>query len=266
MYLNQLPDYLQKEAIEIAHDSNHEFNFIISKDPILDKLDSMDFSMDFERKCTQAFLGLPVELEGKKFKPITLLTWHVLWSIGSPIVKDDLKNASLEDLDIFFYLIDNKFDGDFNALKKKAAYYCLSKFDIDYFSKLPKVLMSLVRMAFHPLTFFPVMQHMEGKMNIMFDTAWMSSLTSIVHSQTGLSIEEILGKPLVFCYFYALQFAKQNGTKNLGRQPLEETLKMKAERLCELLTDWFIKRKLIKEDERQSVIDLMKVKRESDNG
>ena len=162
----------------------------------------------------------------------------------------------MADLDVFFYLLENGFDGDYEALKKNADLYCLATFNADQFPLLPKVLMTSIRIAFFPLTFIPSTVHLEGKKKVLFDSDWLASITSIVHEETGLTADEIMKKPLCFCEYYFLQFLRKNGEKHIERQPEEETSRLKAKRYCELLIEWAVKQQIIKEDEKE---DMMKI-------
>ena len=259
MYLNRLPDKLKEEVRRIANapDGDHPFNHIFSEDPVFKKLEELDFSMDFERLCTQTFLGLPIEMHGEKFKAITPLVWHVLWSINSPLSRDDFNDATVEDMDVFFYLIENGFDGDFASLKHKADCYCLKRYTAEVIPHLPEVMIMLIRLAFFPLTFYPSEVHTVGKQKSIFDVEWLASITSLAHLECGDGVADLMKKPLQYSTFYFLEYAKQNGTKDIGRQPLEETLKMKVERVCELLCDWFVKQNLITEDEKDGIFTLL---------
>ncbi len=225
MYLNRLkflPEKLQDEIKAISRNQFHGFNYFISDDEVLNKLDMLDFSLDFERLCSQAMLGKPIEVDGIKINPITPLIWHTLWCCGSPITNQDLKHTTVADLDIFFYLLENGFDGDYEALKKNADLYCLATFNADQFPLLSKVLMTSIRIAFFPLTFIPSNVHLEGKKKVLFDADWLASITSIVHEETGLTADEIMKKPLCFCEYYFLQFLRKNGEKHIERQHEEE--------------------------------------------
>ena len=95
---------------------------------------------------------------------------------------------------------------------------------------------------------------------------WIANITSLAHLASGDSISDLLRKPLAYSTFYFLEWAKQNGTKDIGRQPQEETLKMKMERYSELLCEWFVKQNLITEEEKDEIYKLLTTEEEKKDG
>ena len=255
MYLQGLPDKINQELIAISKDIQHPFNWRISEDKILDELDEMDFSMSDERKCTQAFLGYPIAFYGFKFKPISLIMWHVLWSISSPVLGSNINDIKVKDLDVFFYLLENKFDGDFENLEKNSDLFCMKHYS-KIFMHLPEIMLQLIKISFSPLQVFPA-KVVNEKHKMLADVDWLAGHLSCVHEMTGLSPDEILHKSLTYCCSFFVQKARKNGVKNLERQPREEVLKMKDERYVELLCDWLIEKGLIEATEKAKYFKMM---------
>jgi hypothetical protein len=61
---------------------------------------------------------------------------------------------------------------------------------------------------------------------------------------------EIMDLPMTACSYYYVQSARKNGVKNIGRLPDEEILKQQDVRSCEIIADYFVKKGILKPEER----------------
>lgn len=100
MYFKTLPEHVKQGIIKINRDEVFRERF--RHDPVLDELDEEDLSLDeCKSHLEQVFSGY-ITVNGRKYKPMTLAAWSLLWANNSPFVRNS-KAVAIEDLDKFFF-------------------------------------------------------------------------------------------------------------------------------------------------------------------
>lgn len=207
------------------------------------------------------FKNIPLKIGSREWKHITLDEICFLYAIENPLVKTSCKREiTLIDLIIFLYVTQSP-DFQQSELRtltaKSGAWYNSAGMDYDEAVTAVDKILSL---AFQPMDFFPpsTSEQLVGKKETAFDSDWCAAMISAVHQMTGLLPEQILKMPVATCGWYFLQFAKQQGTKNLERKSNAEIIYEMDIRCNEMIVQRLIEKGIIKEEERDYYLECLK--------
>lgn len=246
MYFSTLSKELQQAVRALTADK--EFQDLFGHDPVLDKLDEDKCDVKRSFLELQAIITGKVIINGRSYNALTPQDWAFLWILGSPLVS--FKEATKTDAELFFYVIDH----DFDVLDPVKIF----ELSVGYLDGLgiPEdealcAAKTIIGISFSALSMMPhaVNVQVKNEHEETFDADWLTSIISTVHDVTGLKPDEVMKLPLCSCSYYYVQAARKNGAKNIERLPSEEILKLQDERTCRLITDYFIKKGVIKEED-----------------
>jgi hypothetical protein len=254
MFFSKIQDKDLQEAI-LQLKKDEVFLHTLKMDEELHMLD------EEQNECKRVFpelcstVGLKVKIEGDFYSPVKLLPYCFLWAIESPLLRDDNKDVTMLDLELFFYLLDHEVETDMEALIKKASGE-LQRRNLTY-DKAFSVVKALLQLAFSPLKMLP-QRHGGGKQDASFDADTLTDIASKVHEMTGFTVDDVMNKmSLTACCFYYVQWAKKQGMKNIEKITDEELMKRLVYRYCELITDRLIELNKLPKEERENFIHLI---------
>ena len=256
MYFQKLEKKYQEAIKALAVDA--EFQKRFNEDEVLNKLDEEKFdpSICFSELCST--VGIPLVIDDKKYNSVKLFQYVYLWCIDSPLTKDNGKNITELDLDIFFYTLDNKIDSDAVSLSIKALGE-VKRRNLT-FENAMVIARTLINLAFQPLRMFPsTSSAVVGNQQPAFDADWLTSMVAKVHDVTGNTPDYIMNNmSLSACCFYYIQWCRIQGAQNISKRTSEEILKAQSERTDEMIAERLIELKVLKEEEKQEFINTIR--------
>ena len=253
MYFNNV-DKKYHEAIK-ALTKDAEFQKRYASDPVLDKLDEEKFdpATCYSELCST--INIPIIIEGQRYPAIKLLQFVYLWCIDSPLAKNNDKEITELDLDVFFYTLEHPITENILSLSTSAIGETrkrgLSIEDGEIVAK------TLISFAFQPLRMFPKAQNtIIGNEEPEFDTDWMTAMIGKVHTVTGYTPDYIMNNlSLCACCFYYVQWARMQGAQNIAKRTSEEIIKAQFERTTELVAERLIELGVLKEEDKAQFIE-----------
>lgn len=249
MFFENVPQKYVEHIKALTKDQS--FHEKINNDKILDELDDemFDPAICYAELCST--IGLPINIDGRKFKAVNLLQYVYLWCIGSPLIKSSKEKVTEADLDIFFYTLNNKIE-DAVTLSTKALGE-IKRLNLDLKTAI-SIAYTLIDLAFQPLKMFPSSPN-EGAKKCEFDTDWLTSMVAKVYSVTGLTPDYIMNNlSLTACCYYYVQWCRMQGAKDIEKRTPEEILKAQSERMDELLADRLIEIGALSEDDKKEFL------------
>lgn len=259
MYFKDLTFEVQTAVRDLTKDA--EFQRRFGTDETLDKLDSERWDPSKMLAEWMCFRNRPLKIGNFEWKHLTIDDICFLYAIENPIIKSS-KTKEVTDLDmaIFCYVTQCP---DFNAndisgiAMKAKLWFGSTGIEINDASK---AISRLVSLAFEPLDFFPPSpeEQLMGSKEACFDSDWCASMISTTHQMTGLLPEQILKMPVAACGWYFIQYAKQNGTKNIGRKSNAQIIYEMDIRSNELIVERLIEKGVIKEEDRDYYLECLK--------
>lgn len=256
MFFSKLPKDIQEGIKGLTKDKIFQDRF--GHDPQLDELDDEKFNAAESLRDLLTTLNFKFKYKGKSFNNLTPLTWCYLWCIESPFVKETSKQATVADLNLFFYTLENGVHDDGiveNAAK--AIGWCKNHNLTE--EEAVDAINKLIIASFAPLKMFPATNTKTiGKQMSLFDADWITGLVSKVHSVTGYSPDYIMNEMSMTaaCYYY-IQYCRMQGVQQIERRPDEEILRLQDVRACELIAERLVELNVIKEEDKADLIKKM---------
>ena len=235
-----------------------EFQKRFNDDEVLNKLDEEKFdpALCYSEMCSVA--GIPIIIDGKKYPAVKLLQYVYLWCIDSPLTKENGKEITELDLDIFFYTLENPIEDDPVTISTLAIGELRRReLSLEQAAETAKTLITL---AFQPLKMFPSTSNtVVGNEQPVFDADWLTSMIAKVNQVTGYTPDHIMQKmSLCACCFYYIQWRRMQGDNKIEKRTSEEILKAQSERTDELIAERLIELGVLKEEEKQDFLDTIR--------
>lgn len=250
MYFKRLPKHIQEGIKYLAIDD--VFQKQINEDKILEQLYDQEIDYEFEKQCTLTALDIPIKLHGHKFKALTPLAWQILWTYRSPIVTGKLNELQTSDIDLFFYLLETPDPMD--CIDKSKDFFLNNYNDIIEF--IPDILDRIIKIAFFPLSLFPVGK--SGNADPVYDVDWLMQLIVVATKMTNMTLDEAMKKPMMTICSLRVQYAKLNGVQNIERTPPQEVLAQEDYRICELIINRLEELHILRDgDSKEELLKLM---------
>ena len=236
-------------------------SIVFGTDEKLDKLDAERWDPTKMLAEWLCFRNKPLKVGKYEWKQLTLDDLCFLYAVENPIIKPS-KTKEVTDLDIAIFCYVTQYSDfspdDIGGLAMKAKlWFSSSGIDLnDAYSAINR----LVSLAFEPLDFFPPNpeQQLVGEKEVCFDSDWAASMISTTHQMTGLLPEQILKMPVAACGWYFVQYAKQNGTKNIGRKSNAQIIYEMDVRSNELIVERLIEKGVIAEADKDYYLECLK--------
>lgn len=131
--------------------------------------------------------------------------------------------------------------------------------------KVSNVITKICRESFAPLKSMPNVRKVKGKVIIYYDVSWLVTVISSVHRICGASQDDILYKmPMSLAMRYHVQHAKEQGM-HIARRTDDEILIAQHKRMTELVLDRLIEKGFVKEEDRDTVFEIMMKKKDTEN-
>lgn len=254
MKLEKLPKNIQIVIFNLTTDEQFQQRF--SKDKQLDYLDSLRHDKQIEFYELQLLINKKIRIFGQTLNPITLSLYSYLYSIKSNIIFD-VEHITVVDLDLFFYLLQTKdYNFDLKQLLLKSMGYCqkVMKLNlqqtVDLFQKIYKV-------EFRCLNLFP--RNGSQEKEVLFNVDWIVSIVSKIKPLTSYSTEQLYKDvSLSEIYYYFASYCRMQGDQSIFIRTEDEILYEEDLRMCQLIVDRLIEKGVIKAEQRDNTINLIK--------
>lgn len=256
MFFSKIKDKNLQEAIK-ALTIDKVFQQRFGTDSVLDELDAEKDSSKNVLPELCAAANLPILINKKSFSHVKLFQYCFLWAMENPLVRENDKEITELDLDLFFYTLDNEISDSPYALAMNATGE-IQRRNLNY-DEAYSIARTLINLSFLPLKMFPQSaERIVGKVETSFDCDFLTSTISKVHQVTGCSPYEIMHKMSLnsCCYYYA-QWAREQGVKNVEKRPDEEILKSIDYRACVLITERLLELGKLKEEDKEEFLKLI---------
>lgn len=254
MNFRNLNKRLQQAIFNLTKDKVFQERF--GHDPVLDDLDSQKIDYNEELLNIFSLLGQKFNYKGKYYNYLTLFDWNFLWCKKSPLISKQNREITLNDLDLFLYVIQNgkNIINEKNVEEASKDYVLKEHYD---YGEVIEVLFKMIKLAFKPLQFLPVQIDTEGEK--YYDLDWVISLASKVHEVSGFEIEKIITElPIqIVCSFY-IEWRRKLGDTNIYKRTSQEILKAQDERSCDLIAERLLELGVIKENEKEEFLKEIK--------
>ena len=257
MYFSQLPKKIQEGIVYLTKDK--VFKQQLNEDKVLDDLDDQEIDYDYEKLQTEILLGRRINLFNHLFKPISALALHILWTHRCPVICGK-GEYHISDVDMFFYVIETE---DPEDVLDRSKNFTLNNY-ADIAEQIPEVIHTLMKTAFSPLSLFPATEAKGGD-EAIFDAEWLCRTCAIAMQIEHEPFAVMMHRSLLELEFMLIEYAKMNGTQNIGRTPPQEILRQKDFRICELIVNRLCELNIITEDQKEDLVKTMTTKPEEDN-
>lgn len=252
MNLNTLPKHIQQAVVDLTEDD--QFQKIFRQDQQLDYLDSLKHDKQIEFQQAQLIDKKKLIIAGIEFNPLTLMLYSYLYSINSPIVFD-IRNTTIIDLDIFFYLLQTKdYSPNLKQLIKKASGYCNNVLKLDQ-KQIVKIFERIYKIEFRVLNLFPKSDQQKEP---LFNIDWVISITSKVKPLTSYTTEQIYKDiSITEVYYYFANYCRMQGDQRIFIRTEEEILAEEDQRMCQLIVDRLIQKGIISPQQRNNILKII---------
>ena len=207
-----------------------KFKQILQNDIVLQQLEKAKFNIKDQYLQLMLTLNKTVKICGLPCQVLTPALWSFLYTIQNGfVVKNKIKK---KDIDVFLYMLNNGFSKTDQNLFEKAKNFCVSK-HISYF-EAENDIKNLIYLSFRALQMFP---HVASSNQVTrFDLDWLTKIVSMVCAMTNYKADYVMYEcSLTQCFYYAIQYARKNDTKNeIRRYNTDEINEMIYNRTIEL--------------------------------
>ena len=221
---------LSKQQLRILADSD-EFQKLIAADPVLDRLEALQYDEPAEILNLQESLGLPVWFGNLAVHPLTPAKWAFLWSKNSPYTR--VRNIFKKDAVYFLALLAADDLNNIPALED-----ILKKAELPV-TTLHEQITAYLRRCFSPLQLLPASGNKDQP--IRFDPDWLIRVSAIAAQESHTPIQEVMHRmPLnQVCWLYIDYRRKFDRHNAIRRRHSAEIAKQMMDRAMELGIEFF---------------------------
>lgn len=256
MDLSKVPKQIGLEIKNLVTDKVFQKRF--GEDEVLDKLQAQTHNKDIQFSQLMLVKNRRTIINGISFKPITLMLISYLYTIQSNII-NDVDNISLEDLNIFFYLLQTKdYTYDLKQLFVNSTNYCQKVLHLTT-KEIIYIFNRLYLVQFKVLSLFP--KDSSDEVQAHFDINWIFGILSKINPYVSYSTNELLTDISISqIYYWYAQWRKNNGDQSIFARSDQQILDEMDSRMIDLVIIRLIQKCILKQEQYKEYFELMKEK------